>query len=700
MKLGRAGLVGGLLAATLLWLGLGNALVWGPLWRHFHVDADPVDAAVLQRHRQVPADSVLAAVADASMMTDHPLQGVAAVQAARRILAGELALPSLPVLPIGPGFSAAQLEAGVPVQQVFIASLIVPDLLLRAYEHTPDPAFLAAAERYLRGFATHEAAAQFPTGLLFNAHAVANRAAVLARFWRHARASADEPLARDVHRLAQRTAALLCKPSLFIAGTNHGVMQNVALLQLAAAFPALPGTEARRDLAQRRLDQQLPMYIAADGAVLEHAAGYHFHGVVLSGYVVRLLREMGQPVPANWLRAHDASRQVLATLQRPDGSLPPIGNTYRYAWRLPALVVPDGDGWAHALQGRPSFTQTLPLSGQAVWWDGEGIQTVVPWGWFAQHGHTRAQEMSLLIWADGTDWNTNTGYWPNGDEAGFNLAAGWAGGNGPHLVGEAGHSRRRTSVLAQAQRDGLRLLDLERVVADGPRVRRQIIQWQARQWLVLDSFDDAQQRPLRVLWTGAPETVQTAADERAFTLRREGSPLRFTVAVEGSPGVTATALSGSRSPFGGWVAFDRQAVAAPAVDARLPAGWMLTTLQLTTGDTATPLRARMQRYTGPDDWEVVLPLGDTPVRLARRGSELRVDDSARVPLTAAAPVDAELAAIERAGDAVRREFPRFRTGEAERRQQSVLLAGLWLVTCAALLWLARRQWTAAQKSPH
>jgi len=692
-------------AATVLLLGVGNMMVWGPLWRHFHVSVAPIDAAVLQRHRQEPADSVLAVVAEASMMTDHPLRGDAAVAVARRILQGELALPALPVLAIGHGFEAAQLEAGVPVQQVWVASLIVPDLLLRAHEHAPDPAYIAAAERYLRGFITHEARVQFPEGLLANSHAVSNRAGVLTRFWRHARANASDDLARTLQTFALRTGTLLARPGFFIAATNHGVMQNVALLQLAAAFPALPDAGRWRDTALQRLEQQRPMYIGPDGAVLEHALGYHFHGVVLSGYIVRLLREMGRPVPEAWQKAHDDSRALLATLQRPDRSLPAIGNTYRYAWRLPALVQPDDEAWAAALRGRPSFTKTFPVSGHAVWWDadgpaGDGVQSVLHWGWFARHGHTSAQEMSLHIWSAATDWSTNTGYWPNGDGAGFELATGWDGSNAPHVVGEKAISTRRSTLLAQAQQGGLRLLDLERVVADnGPRVRRQIIQWQARQWLVLDSFDDPRRGELRVLWTGAPQTVQAAAGERAFTLTRAGVPLRFSVAVDGGPGVRAVPIRGSRAPFGGWVAFDRKAVPAPAVDARLPADgrWMLATLQLAAAGDTPPLRARMLRHGGPEDWalQLQLPLSDGPVTLTRQGARLDITTGSSpaptsVALTPGPAVDAELAAIQAAGDALRREYPRFRTAEAERREKSLLLAGAWLIAMAGLWLLARR----------
>ncbi len=692
-------------AATVLLMGVGNVMVWGPLWRHFHVSVAPIDAAVLQRHRQEPADSVLAAVAEASMMTDHPLRGDAAVAAARRILQGELALPALPPLAIGDGFAPAQLEAGVPVQQVWVASLIVPDLLLRAHEHAPDPAYLAAAERYLRGYIAHEARVHFPEGLLANSHAVSNRPGVLARFWRHARKNASDELVRTVQGFALRTGTLLARPGFFIAATNHGVMQNVGLLQLAAAFPALPEAAGWRDTALQRLEQQRPMYIGPDGAVLEHTAGYHFHGVVLSGYIVRLLREMGRPVPEAWQKAHDGARAFMATLQRPDRSLPAIGNTYRYAWRLPALVQPDDEAWGAALRGRASFTKTFPVSGHAVWWDADGsadggVQSVLHWGWFARHGHRRAQEMSLHVWSAGTDWSTNTGYWPNSDEAGFNLAAGWGGGNGPHLLDEPAESARRTTLLAQADQDGLRLLDLERVVAGGPRLRRQVIQWQARQWLVLDSVHDPRNGSLRVLWTGAPETTQAAAGERAYTLSRAGLPLRFSVVVDGGAGVSATPLSGSLKPFGGWVAFDRKAVAAPALDARVPAagGWMLATLQLAEAG-QPPLRARMQRYTSADDWAMELPLPGGPLALVRQGRTLAVTGGAggpvTIPLAPVPAVDAELAAIEAAGDAVRRQYPRFRTAEAERREQSLLLGGAWLIALAALWLLARRRRAAA-----
>jgi hypothetical protein len=226
-------------------------------------------------------------------------------------------------------------------------------------------------------------------------------------------------------------------------------------------------------------------------------------------------------------------------------------------------------------------------------------------------------------------------------------------------------------------------------------VRRQIIQWRIGCWIVLDSFEDPQRRPLRVLWTGAPETSQAAAGERAFVLHREGSPIGVSLAVEGAPGIEARPLRGSREPFGGWVAHDRSVSPAPAVDLRVPAGWALTTLALSSADSTTARRARMLRFNGPLEWTLQVPLPDDgSVTLTRRGAELAIDEPAgRRAIALAAPdaVSREVAAIERAGDSIRTEFPRFRPAIAERRQRSWMLAGAWFVTCAALVGRALRR---------
>ncbi len=301
----RVAVIAGLTSIAMFATAL--ALLWWPVVSHFRVVVEPVTHDVIDADRRAPSDAVLAAVADASMMTDHPLSGDAAVTAADEILRGRLALPSLPVLPIDVNFSPRDLESGVPVQQLWIASLIVPDLLLRAYEHTRDPAYVAAAKRYVAEFCAYEKRQWLPSGWLWNAHAISNRVAILSRLWTATRAAEDADTAQFIHNHATRLGAQLTKPALFTAATNHGVMQNVALIQLATAFPALPHAQQYRETALERLRKQLPFYIDSEGAVLEHSAGYHFHGVVLTGFMVRLLQLSGR---ARAGRADESSRSI------------------------------------------------------------------------------------------------------------------------------------------------------------------------------------------------------------------------------------------------------------------------------------------------------------------------------------------------------------------------------------------------------
>ncbi len=48
---------------------------------------------------------------------------------------------------------------------------------------------------------------------------------------------------------AARTARLLAKEGHFTFSTNHGIMQNIALLRYCIAFPELPGVEEYKNLA-------------------------------------------------------------------------------------------------------------------------------------------------------------------------------------------------------------------------------------------------------------------------------------------------------------------------------------------------------------------------------------------------------------------------------------------------------------------
>lgn len=672
-------------------------LAWAPLVSHRYVPGASVPDGVVAAHATRPDDARLTDVADASMATDHPLVGAQAVAAANEILRGRLVLPGFPTLDVPPEFSPDTLTMGTPVQQLWIGSLYVPDLLLRAYEARRDPAHLELARRYVRSFLRWDAARHWPVRYEWTAHATANRIAVLARFWKFTRADGDVETATLLHRHVARAAAMLAEPSQFVANTNYGVMQNLALVQISIAFPALPDAARLRGLAVERLLKQLPAYIDDDGMVLEHAAGYHFHGVVATGHLVRLLRAAGQPVPPALEHAFLRSGAVFAAMQRPDGSLPPYGNTFRYSWRLPPGLAAELAATPTAPAPRIAGATTFATAG--LWisagssFDGRPVQAVVPWGYFPTNGHRRAQEASLLLWADGTDWTTNTGYWPNSDAIGAQRVEGWDGGNAPHLAGERADATRETDLVARAAADDIHVLDLVRSNADGATVRRQIVQLDRERWLVLDVASDPSERALRVLWTSAPETRWRADSATSFSISRRDTPVAMTASFAGPDGVSLRPLRGSREPFGGWVAFDRAAHPAPAIELVASKGrWLASAFELRRGDD-TPAATLDVALTDAEHWTATLRDRAGQRTLQRDGATLRVQDVRGTRAVTLQPGPDASAARERiaatAAD-LRREFPRFREAVPERIERTALIAAFLLLSLAGMYWARRR----------
>jgi hypothetical protein len=685
------------------------AIVWAPLLLHYHVPAaTPLATAVLDEHRRAPSDAVLTIVADASMMTDHPLEGAAVVAAARGILNGELALPNLPPTHVACDFDSRTLDDGPPVVQLWTASLIVVDLLLRAHETVPEPRFLDCARRYVRTFVRWESTQRWPRGLVWSQHPLVNRVAVLARFWRTVRQEPDADAAA-VHAHLRRVGAMLANPSMYVANTNYGVMENVALLQIAAAFPRLPEAEGWRALALGRMLAQLPTYMADDGVILEHSAGYQFHGVLLLGYARNVLRASGQPVPRAIDVAYESALAVLTTMERPDGTLPPLGNTYRYRWRLPAVLGPDGGPLGARAAARDSRSDVYAAGGLWIAWNresaaGVATQSVVPWALFPDNGHRRAHDLSLLIWADGMDWSTNSGYWPGADPAGAERAAGWDGGNAPHVQGEPPFAPREDRLLAFHDEPDLRVADFVRSSPGGPTVRRQIVELRGSQWVVLDTWSDPSNRPLRTLWTAAPETRLRTLGDRRYRWDAPGARVSLSLALAG-PAVSSAPLTGSREPFGGWVAFDRAVHPAPAVDVRSQHGaWVGTalTLEPANADVVSPANSASMATNAPspltgevhdaEHWRLALNEGGA-IAIHRDGAQLTVESegqSRRVTLAAGADGSAVRRHQATAIASLRSAYPRFRDAVEERRDRSALIVAL-LGLALVVAMLARRE---------
>jgi len=533
--------------------------------RLYYVPTDAIDDATLERLRHEPDLAQLADLAHVQLGDWMHLSDPQAQAAADGLLNGRLQLPGHESRNIALPFAAKDVEEGSASSQLVMGSLALVDALTQAYVSTHDERYFSLATRYLLGWASFERRAWLPHGFLWDDHAVAARVPVLARFWGVYRSHPDFDAsnARLILQAVTRTARMLAKPDLFTARTNHGVAQNLALLHVAAAFPALPDAGQYADLAVARLQRQFEFYLSPEGVVLEHSAGYHEFGVELLGYAFDYLRVLRRPVPADWRARYRDARAFYLRLRRPDDTLPTFGNTFPEARRPPPLSPAAIEALADStapVATFPSGRWLYPVSGYAIWNDDASTrsavssQVVTVWANFATRAHKHADELGVLFWA-GRDWWVHVGYFPSAS-ANYESAIGWSGSNAPHMATESADEARSSKVAAYANAQGLDFLDLERG-ASAVRARRQLMQLGSGVWLVLDEVQGAGTGIANTIWTAAPQLrVKRDADLRYRLLPPAGHPVLQVMMNSNAP-IAVRELRGSRSPYAGWVAWDR-----------------------------------------------------------------------------------------------------------------------------------------------
>lgn len=652
-------------------------MIWVPVVAHYYVPTPEISTEVITQHRSAPSPKRLDEITDRPLfiplrVPDNALQAKSA-----RLLAGELSLDRFPAVHLELPFAASNLDVGLPTVQLQIGSLVTGEIFLRAYEESGNTAFLRAAEAEVVNFAKVERSAWVPRGFLWNDHSVAARIWVLVRFWRHYRESPlfQTETALRMLQLVARSAEMLAEPSHYTFRTNHGIMQDVGLLQLAAAFPNLARVDTYRRIACERLSSHLKYYVGPDGVVLEHSAAYHLHGTYLLETAILLAEMNGCAIPNAWRDRLLEARQFLRLLVRPDGSLPVYGNTDAGAaidYNIPQVK--------QLLDGKdkvPRGSKIFPVSGYAVWWNsppalsGEFVlnQTVVAWSFFPGHGHKLADEMSVNIWANGRSWITNTGYWPYGVTGRLETNS-WRGSNAPHFVGEPERSQRSTQLLWHANADRFRIVDLERTLKPGKtRLRRQVLQVGSHTWAVLDVVADAQAVGVDRVWTGSPALKATPLGKNSVLLEADGTTTAMRLAFTSNRDISVEEFRGRMDLFGGWVVVDGIPRAAHAFQVRQPAadGWVLTTFEV--GE-RSEFRARpmpkMDRYDSPERWSLLVPDGDTWLRLTRRDPNLSLESEStrtsvqHVALVAPENPHTSREEIRAALEEMAAKFPQFR----------------------------------------
>jgi hypothetical protein len=543
-----------------------------PVVKHYHTSKIIITDEMVSKPRRYPADSVLEELnrPEFGLGLDQPWDSdKELIDGAEKILHGEVEIPHHGPARIAMPFNDDDIDNGLPGWQLKLAGLFIPEILISAYQVTGRADFFMAARDVILAWDSYDRHALIPKGMLWNDYAIASRIRVLTKFWILYRNYKDyQPdVARAILHFAARSGQMLAKPSHFTFSTNHGVIQNLSLWHLCIAFPSLPNVEYYKQLAFNRMNDQMAFYINDEGVVLEHSAGYHRFGLQLIAKAFRYLSLLDMPVPQSWQEKYKKAIDFYSQVRLPDGSLPIYGDTHYWVDNPgPPVTTIDNNGMSSALKHRMGWlpkqpNSIYPAAGYSVWWDGLDYwpdaqkinQTVLVWSYFPGHAHKHADEMSVLLYAGGQDWWSNSGYWTYGTK-GRAEAESWDGSNAPHLVGESAGSERYTTLKFNAWEKDIAFIDLER---KGPKeyvARRQVIHLKPDLWIILDCTNGNISTRTTTIWTTRPSVkISDGASSGSFLLKGESDDLFLKAFFITSGGENITRYRGNERPFAdGW----------------------------------------------------------------------------------------------------------------------------------------------------
>ena len=683
--------------------------LWGPALIHYYIGNIPIPSEVIEKGRISPGDHVLDELSQMCVPACDVWGGDGRlVSVAEILVSGRLDIPDVPPTQISIPFDQQDLEReihGSPALQLVLASFTVPHILLNAYERSGNEEFIKTAWEIIKAWDSYERMAWLPKGLMWNDHAVAARVNVLAEFWRLYRKHPDyQPeVGEIVFRQAARCGALLSKNSMFTFSTNHGVMQNLALLHLSLSFPSLSEVESYKTIGINRLQEQMGFYVNEEGVVLEHSASYQEFGMILLGMGLRYLTLLERPIPDSWINKYEQAKIFYAYLRRPDGSLPTIGDTHGSDHVDLSVVSADGHGGVTPLEPKRDWAPAagyslFPVAGYSVWWGGSDqqfatkahSQSLVAWSHFSGHAHKHADELSVILWAGGQTWLTNVGYWPYGME-GRAQALSWDGSNAPHLKNEPSDSYRQTQLLFHGWSKNLAIIDLERQGPDKYSVRRQVIQIEPSAWIILDSTHGNESTSTITNWTTAANVqINKVAGPGSYILTGTPGTVSMVVSIAGSPNPVIKELTGSLAPFVGWEAGNARDPAQPAsaIVVEQPTGNGWTTMVLRVGNEdvsryALASASPVVSWNHEESWKIVLP-GKSMIEIVRKGADLAVDHGSEsqpyhLSLVPGPHVENARTRIQEHFVALAKKYPGFDPQSELRQKATKLLLGLVLL---------------------
>lgn len=536
--------------------------LWGPPWWRHRVTPTTADAEDIARTRAAlnPIRAAnLRALAldwDAWRFTESEQRKIA-----DDLLAGRLRLAGQPPVPMAHmNWWANPFED--PGWRIQLQALVHVRVLVQAWHMTARNEYLAKARDIAVDWMTFEGRWPFGGGYIWNDHAMADRAVTLSLLWNAYATSHlyDSTIGLQIVQSIYKHAGFLGDPRHFTVLTNHGLMQNLALLHISATFPHLSERTAVVDLAIERLTEQYRLLTSPEGIWTEHSPGYHLFAITLLRAATRYLGLLDRPTPPHWSATLVLLERTLLQFARHDGTLPPIGDTVE--------APPSGHRWPSALAAALHSSNRAdrflaPCGGYAALWDRRHAtpgthattsQAILTVAQFPGHGHSRADELSLYLFSNGSTVVTGPGYWPYG-LTGRSYATGWTGANAPSYVGEPEVSQRTARLVGHAEAAWGDFLEATRLGPDGFFARREIAWLRPDTLIVVDRVRAPSGRQPVVRWLFSPDLSVQERSLRHWvltpSLTESATTLDVLVLSETPTGIEV--IQGRERPLGGWV---------------------------------------------------------------------------------------------------------------------------------------------------
>ncbi len=200
-----------------------------------------------------------------------------------------------------------------------------------AYAQTGDERYLVKGEKLIRDFVRNNFnAGALPSRYSWYDHAVAYRTIHSIDFWPNwlKQEKRNRNFVPVMLELTWRHANYLVNNSNYSKTTNHGMFANIALLRIALAFPEFRDAKKWRELAIRRMEDQVRDNFTREGIHKEYSPSYH---ILTSKLLIRFRKDCRSDRRAmlsmKFKVVLDKIIDIIPYLFHPDGGLALIGDS-------------------------------------------------------------------------------------------------------------------------------------------------------------------------------------------------------------------------------------------------------------------------------------------------------------------------------------------------------------------------------------